>query len=219
MEYVKVNETTEFKPNDLITREEAALMISNYEKLEDNNYDKINAFNDNEDVSDWAKDGVEGVIEKGYMNGYTDNTFNFKGNITRAEAVTTLSRVNKLEEKPEVQPEENLVVEDVNTVIDKINKLDRTITENDEKEILEARNAYNSLSEESKFLVKNLDILEKAESTSRKFNVVNLIYKIGRDDNKNDSPENRIKKYVEDVNNAKKLMMLYLKKNKMLYHH
>ena len=39
-------------------------MISNYEKLEDDNHNKLNAFNDAENVSDWAKDGVEGVIEK-----------------------------------------------------------------------------------------------------------------------------------------------------------
>ncbi len=187
----KGKSTTEFNPNDQITREEAALMISNYEKLEDNNHDKINTFSDSENVSDWAKDGVEGVIEKGYMNGYTDNTFKFKGNITRAEAVSTLSRVNK--------PEENLVVENANKVIDKINKLDRNINKSDEKEILEVRNAYNSLSEESKSLVKNLDILEGAE---RRIKVTKLIDKIGRDDDKNDTPENRVNKYMEDVKKA-----------------
>lgn len=141
-------------------------MISNYEKLEDDNHNKLNAFNDAENVSDWAKDGVEGVIEKGYMNGYADNTFKPKGKITRAEAVITLSRVNK--------SEENLVAENANKVIDKINKLDRTITKNDENEILEARNAYNSLNDEAKSLVKNLDILERAE---RKSKVINLIDK------------------------------------------
>ena len=188
----KGKSTTEFKPNDSITREEAALMISNYEKLEDDNHNKLNAFNDAENVSDWAKDGVEGVIEKGYMNGYADNTFKPKGKITRAEAVITLSRVNK--------SEENLVAENANKVIDKINKLDRTITKNDENEILEARNAYNSLNDEAKSLVKNLDILERAE---RKSKVINLIDKIGRDDNKNDTVENRVNKYIEDVKKAK----------------
>lgn len=29
------------------------------------------------------------------MNGYSDNTFKFKNNITRAEAVDTLSRIEK----------------------------------------------------------------------------------------------------------------------------
>ena len=71
---------------------------------------------------------------------------------------------------------------------------------NDENEILEARNAYNSLNDEAKSLVKNLDILERAE---RKSKVINLIDKIGRDDNKNDTVENRVNKYIEDVKKAK----------------
>lgn len=85
---------TEFKPNDLITREEAASMISNYKKLADANHDKLYKYVDNNQVSSWAKNSVEGMIEKGYMNGYSDGTFKAKGKITRAEAVTTLSRVN-----------------------------------------------------------------------------------------------------------------------------
>ena len=78
--------------------------------------------------------------------------------------------------------------------------LNRKITKNDENEILESRNAYNSLNDEAKSLVKNLDILERAE---RKSKVINLIDKIGRDDNKNDTVENRVNKYIEDVKKAK----------------
>ena len=85
--------STEFKPNDPITREQAAVMVSNYKKLSDNNHDKLNKYNDASQVSSWAKDSVEGVIEKGYMSGYSDNTFRPKNKITRAEAVVTLSRI------------------------------------------------------------------------------------------------------------------------------
>lgn len=85
--------TTEFKPNDAITREEAAVMISNYKKIADNNFDKINKYKDASKVASWAKPGVEGVIEKGYMSGYSDNTYRPKNKITRAEAVATLSRI------------------------------------------------------------------------------------------------------------------------------
>ena len=83
----------EFSPDKPITREQASLMISNYKKIADYNYDKINRFADKLEISDWAKSGVEGVLEKGYMNGYPDNTFKPQSNITRAEAVVTLSRV------------------------------------------------------------------------------------------------------------------------------
>lgn len=85
--------TTEFKPNDPITREQASVMISNYKKLSDKDHDKINNYSDKNQVSSWAKDGVEGMIKKGYMSGYSDNTFRPKNHITRAEAVVTLSRV------------------------------------------------------------------------------------------------------------------------------
>jgi len=84
---------TEFKPNDYITREQAAVMISNYKKISDKNYDKIAMFTDRYNISSWAKSGVEGVIEKGYMGGYLDGSFKPKNKITRAEAVSTLSRI------------------------------------------------------------------------------------------------------------------------------
>lgn len=85
---------SQFKPNDPITREEASVMISNYKKLADNNLDKLNKYNDANIVSKWAKPSVEGMIEKNYMSGYSDNTFRPKDNITRAEAAATLSRIN-----------------------------------------------------------------------------------------------------------------------------
>jgi len=68
-------------------------MISNYKKISDSNFDKLSKFKDAHNVSSWAKPGVEGIIEKGYMSGYSDNTFRSKSNITRAEAVATFSRI------------------------------------------------------------------------------------------------------------------------------
>ena len=84
---------TEFRPNDPITREQAAKMISNYMKLDDSNHDKLDKYSDKNKVSSWALNSVEGIIEKGYMNGYEDKTFRPNNSITRAEAVVTLSRV------------------------------------------------------------------------------------------------------------------------------
>lgn len=85
---------TEFKPNDFITREEAAVMIANYKKIADINLDKLSKYNDANKVSDWAKSSIEGNIENGYLGGYSDNTIKPKNNITRAEAVVMISRVN-----------------------------------------------------------------------------------------------------------------------------
>lgn len=68
-------------------------MISNYKKISDSNFDKLSRFKDAHKTSSWAKPGVEGTIEKGYMGGYSDNTFRPNNKITRAEAVATLSRI------------------------------------------------------------------------------------------------------------------------------
>ena len=86
--------STEFKPDDFITREQVAMMISNYKKLSDSNHDKVKQFSDASDISKWSIDAVEGIVENKYMIGYEDNSFKPLKNITRAEAVVTLSRVS-----------------------------------------------------------------------------------------------------------------------------
>ena len=95
---------TTFDPEAPITREQAAKMIANYKKISDNNHNKLNTYLDNNTVSDWAKDSVEGVIEKGFMTG-NEYKFNPKNNITRAEAVVTIGRADgifELATSPEV---------------------------------------------------------------------------------------------------------------------
>jgi hypothetical protein len=82
-----------FNTNAPITRQEAAKMVVAYKKVMDSNHDKINKYIDRSDIASWALDYVEGATEKGYMQG-SDNKFNPKNNITRAEAVTLLSRIN-----------------------------------------------------------------------------------------------------------------------------
>jgi hypothetical protein len=84
---------TMFNPNAPIKRQEAAKMVVAYKKAMDSNHDKINKYLDKSDIDTWALDYVEGATEKGYMQG-SDNKFYPKNNITRAEAVTLLSRIN-----------------------------------------------------------------------------------------------------------------------------
>ena len=85
--------STSFAPDDEITREEAAKMISNYLKISDKNIDKLNKYKDFNGVSTWAINDVEGVLEKGYMVGYDDLTFKPLKNITRSETVLILDRI------------------------------------------------------------------------------------------------------------------------------
>jgi len=88
-------EDNTFRPDEYITREQAAKIISNYKKLSDDNFDKLKSYKDFKDVSNWAETSVEAILEEGYMNGYPDNTYRPKGEMTRAEAVVTLSRIDK----------------------------------------------------------------------------------------------------------------------------
>lgn len=91
-------EDNTFRPNQPITREEAAKVISTIMKKQDNNLDKLQKYSDANSVSSWAGVYIEGVLESKYMNGYPeDNTFRPKDNIKRGEAVVTLSRTQNQE--------------------------------------------------------------------------------------------------------------------------
>ncbi|WP_442971280.1 S-layer homology domain-containing protein [Romboutsia sp. 13368] len=47
-------------------------------------------------MSNWAKDHVDALNDKGIITGYEDGTFLPKKGITRGEAVIMLSRAEKL---------------------------------------------------------------------------------------------------------------------------
>lgn len=72
-----------FKPDNAITREDAALII--FRALGIENGGEI-AFSDAENISDYAKDAVAAMAEKGYINGMGDGSFAPKNTLTRAQA-------------------------------------------------------------------------------------------------------------------------------------
>ncbi|MDP5274703.1 S-layer homology domain-containing protein [Chengkuizengella axinellae] len=92
-------EDNTFKPNDLITREQAAAMI--YRAMELVQYDKSklnenlvakNQFADYDAVSDWAKDELEVMTQAGIIGGKTENTIEPSANATRAEVAVMIAR-------------------------------------------------------------------------------------------------------------------------------
>ena len=85
--------STLFEPERYVTRQEAAKMLSNYMKLDDTNHDKIKKFSDYNQIAEWAKDALEGNVEKGYIKGTDAGMLAPKDNMTRAEVVTLFSRV------------------------------------------------------------------------------------------------------------------------------
>lgn len=96
--YINGYEDNSTRPNNFLTREEAAKIITSIKSIYDENLDKINNFNDRNCISNWASEYVESAVEAGYFKGDENKNLNPKKNITRAEAVSMLSRVDNKSE-------------------------------------------------------------------------------------------------------------------------
>lgn len=84
-----------FRPEEYISRQEAATIIFNLlklNKIEDRN--AITEFKDSKEIHTWSKDNVNTVVANGYLIGYADKTFRPEQLLTRAEAVVLLDRVS-----------------------------------------------------------------------------------------------------------------------------
>ncbi len=77
-----------FGPDDLITREQIAVMIVKAAKLSPSAGDL--QFADGGMISGWAGEAIATAAKHGILNGYPDNTFQPQGSATRAEAVTAI---------------------------------------------------------------------------------------------------------------------------------
>ncbi|MBU5436972.1 S-layer homology domain-containing protein [Tissierella sp. MSJ-40] len=83
--YIEGYEDGTIRPNNKINREEASKIIATVFKLENSNEDSYKKFKDSNQISSWARAYVSLMLDKGYIKGYSDNTFGPKKNITRAE--------------------------------------------------------------------------------------------------------------------------------------
>lgn len=90
--YVSGYEDGTFKPNNTITRAEAAVMIANAMGLGDRG-SVADDFTDAASIPGWAKGSIGAIVEAQYMSGYPDGSFGARKSITRAEAVSALNRV------------------------------------------------------------------------------------------------------------------------------
>ncbi len=83
------------RPNDFITREEFAVIIC--KALYIDPVLEETGFNDDSEISDWAKGYVNALHKSNYINGRENNNFEPKAFITRAEVVKVLdSACNKI---------------------------------------------------------------------------------------------------------------------------
>lgn len=87
--YVNGFDANRFGPNESLTRQQMAVMLSRIAGLTSNasvNGGQAQIFTDIDTVSAWAADAVAAVYENGIVNGYPDGTFRPSAYITRAEA-------------------------------------------------------------------------------------------------------------------------------------
>ena len=87
--------SSQFAPNQNISRQDICVMFYRYLK---NYTDKqlstaASAFKDDSSISDYAKEAVYALKNIGIVGGYSDGTFNPKGNATRAEVATMFQRL------------------------------------------------------------------------------------------------------------------------------
>lgn len=90
--YIGGFEDNTFRPNDSVTRAQAAAIIARIKNLP-SDAARANQFADAAATPDWAKGVVGAVANAGYMIGDEANNFNAEKALTRAEAVASLDRV------------------------------------------------------------------------------------------------------------------------------
>ncbi|GEM_PF-1667567 len=120
--YVSGYEDNTLRPNNLITRQEAAKIISTvYDFIESNS---VLNFKDEGQIDSWAKNYIIAVNSNGVMNGYNDNTFRPTQNITRAEMAkiicnasgdifNTIGEFSKVEKSNAIINKQNITLKDI----------------------------------------------------------------------------------------------------------
>ena len=91
-ELIKGYNDDTFKPNGNITRAETATIIS--QLIADYPLDAI-FYGFKDTVPDWAKINIERCARAGVITGYTDGTFKASNNVTRAEIVAMIYKLNE----------------------------------------------------------------------------------------------------------------------------
>ena len=108
--------STEFAPNDLLTREEAATIL--FRMIDAVHPDwaahqVYYEFADSKDISNWAMDSIQTICNMGIMEGVGNNKFAPKDIYTTEQAIATIVRVNdSFNQKQDVGKWDNLTFAD-----------------------------------------------------------------------------------------------------------
>lgn len=103
--YIKGDTNNTFRPDDKVTRAEAASMIAILQKNIDSQ-STTNNYTDNDSIPEWARNAVAVLSKQNIMKGFPDGSFRAQNSMTRAEAVTVLSTA--LQNNDSIQKDENI---------------------------------------------------------------------------------------------------------------
>ena len=82
------DDNNNFKPNELVSKQELALILQRFLKLRGITLDKITEYAYSDEIPEWSKDAVKAMVEVGLITGET--TLNPTGEVTRAELARAL---------------------------------------------------------------------------------------------------------------------------------
>lgn len=92
--YAQGTSASTFSPESVITRQEAALMLSRFlPKVGMTGKEVLESYPDKGQIESWARDGVAITLNKGYMKGHANGLLAPLGTLTRAEAVTLIDQI------------------------------------------------------------------------------------------------------------------------------
>lgn len=139
---IKGKSETEFAPHDLLTREEAATIIFRLVKNVKTDFsqnDSYCVFDDSSEISDWADESIQAVVNSEIMNGVGDNKFAPKENYSVEQAIATLVRTyeNIDFNNTEASRPENVLLfcdNDGNTILNGSDIVSCTVVKNDNSE-------------------------------------------------------------------------------------
>jgi hypothetical protein len=82
-----------FRPNDPITRQEAAAVFTRAFSLAASSENALTKFMDSGKIALWSKESINAIVAKGYMKGIPGGLFAPDSSITRAEAVKIIDNI------------------------------------------------------------------------------------------------------------------------------
>lgn len=100
--YVKGYSDNTIRLNQVLSREEAAVMVANLLELKPGDSNEPAKFNDSSSISSWSKDAVFALADKSILIGNSAGDFLPQGKLTRAEAVALLDRAIEYDKPKDV---------------------------------------------------------------------------------------------------------------------